>query len=99
VQGYCLDVGCGKHNRFINEFVGGNGKGIDVYRYEGLTDEQLVEDIPHFPFEDETFDMVCFIVNINHAPKSLRDIELGDAIPPSARGKAIYVDQRIPQEN
>ena len=79
VQGFCLDVGCCKHNRFINEFVGGNGKGIDVYPYEGLTEEQLVEDISHFPFEDETFDTVTFIANINHVPKSLRDIELGEA--------------------
>ena len=45
VMGYCLDVGCGRHNRFINEYPGGNGKGVDVFPYEGLTDEHVVEDL------------------------------------------------------
>ncbi len=31
VQGYCLDVGCGRHNRFVTEHLGGNGVGIDVF--------------------------------------------------------------------
>ena len=79
VRGYCLDVGCGKHNRFIKEFLGGGGKGIDVYPYAGLTEENLVEDISHFPFSDGTFDSVTFIANINHVPESLRDVELGEA--------------------
>ncbi len=26
VIGYCLDVDCGRNNRFINEFLAGNGK-------------------------------------------------------------------------
>ena len=36
VEGFCLDVGCGYHNRFIKEFLDGHGIGIDVYQYEGL---------------------------------------------------------------
>jgi len=79
VRGYCLDVGCGKHNRFIAEFLGGNGKGIDVFPYEGLTEEHIVEDISHFPFENETFETVTFIANINHIPEPFRDIELSEA--------------------
>jgi SAM-dependent methyltransferase len=79
VLGYCLDVGCGKNNRFIQRFLNGNGKGIDVFRYEGLTEEHLVEDITQFPFADCTFDTVTFIANLNHVSKSKRDIELSEA--------------------
>jgi len=56
--GFCLDVGCGKGNRFINEFLHGNGRGIDVFKYEGLTDEHIVDDITHFPFDDENFETI-----------------------------------------
>lgn len=79
VRGCCLDVGCGKHNRFVTEFLGGNGRGIDVYPYEGLTEDQVVEDVSRFPFEDASFDSVTFIANINHIPASMRDVELGEA--------------------
>jgi len=79
VIGYCLDVGCGKNNRFINEFCGGRGKGIDVYSYEGLLDENIVSDMSRFPFRDASFDSVTFIANLNHVPRSLRDIELKEA--------------------
>ena len=79
VRGYCLDVGCGRHNRFIREFVNGNGRGIDVFAYEGLSRDHLVEDITRFPFPDGIFDSVTFIANLNHIPKSYRDIELGEA--------------------
>lgn len=79
VIGYCLDVGCGRNNRFIVEYLKGNGKGIDVYPYEGLSEENIVEDISHFPFDTCTFDSVTFIANLNHVPKSLRDIELAEA--------------------
>jgi len=79
VRGYCLDVGCGRYNRFITEFLGGNGEGIDCFRYEGLSEENIVEDLSHFPFEDNSFDTVTFIANINHIPKHLRDTELAEA--------------------
>ena len=79
VVGRCLDVGCGRHNRFVREYLGGNGRGIDVYPYEGLAPEELVEDMRRFPFEDSTFDSVSFIANLNHVPESLRDVELGEA--------------------
>jgi SAM-dependent methyltransferase len=79
VQGYCLDVGCGKHNRFITGFLNGHGKGIDVFPYEGLTEENVVEDITRFPFSGAHFDTVTFIANLNHVPRSLRDVELSEA--------------------
>ena len=79
VRGHCLDVGCGRHNRFINEFLGGNGIGIDVYSYEGLDERQVLDDITRFPFPDGAFDTVTFIACINHVPASLRDIELAEA--------------------
>ncbi|MBN1846555.1 MAG: class I SAM-dependent methyltransferase [Sedimentisphaerales bacterium] len=79
VQGRCLDVGCGPGNRFIRETLAAPGQGIDVYPYEGLTAEQLVEDIRHFPCPDESFDSVTFIANMNHVPEPLRDRELSEA--------------------
>jgi SAM-dependent methyltransferase len=79
VKGYCLDVGCGFDNRFVKEYLNGNGRGIDVFPYEGLTAENIVSDLSHFPFSDEAFDSVTFIANINHAPKSQRDAELSEA--------------------
>lgn len=79
VAGYCLDVGCGRNNRFINEYLGGHGRGVDVFRYEGLTDDNLVEDLSRFPFPDSTFYSVTFIANINHIPESHRDQELAEA--------------------
>lgn len=79
IQGYCLDIGCGYYNRFVNEYLGGNGRGIDVFQYEGLVEDQIVEDMSHFPFDDSTFDSVTFIANINHVPESMRDRELAEA--------------------
>jgi len=79
VQGYCLDIGCSRHNRFINEYLGGNGRGVDVFPYEGLTKEHLLEDLTQLPFENESFDSVTFIANINHCPRSQRDRELAEA--------------------
>ena len=79
VIGYCLDVGCGKHNRFVMEFLDGKGKGIDMYPYEGLTEEHLVDDLSVLPFEDESFESITFIANLCHIPESIRDQELGEA--------------------
>lgn len=79
VGGYCLDVGCGRHNRFVAERLGGKGVGIDVFRYEGLTEDQIVEDMTRLPFPDASFDSVTFLANLNHVPESIRDAELADA--------------------
>lgn len=79
VIGYCLDIGCGRHNRFINEYLDRNGKGIDIFPYDGLTEENIVPNITHFPFDDATFDSATFIANINHIPKSKRNLEMREA--------------------
>ena len=79
VIGYCLDVGCGPHNRFVTDVLGGNGRGIDVFPYDGLTDEQVVRDMTRFPFDDAAFDSVTFIANLNHVPRPQRDAELAEA--------------------
>ena len=79
VTGYCLDVGCGRQNYFIKQVLRGKGKGIDVFPYEGLEAENIVQDITHFPFDDGMFTNVTFIANINHVPKPKRDIELKEA--------------------
>jgi SAM-dependent methyltransferase len=79
VIGHCLDVGCGRHNRFINQYLDGHGKGIDIFPYDGLTEENIVKDITHFPFRDEDFTTVTFIANINHIPEKDRDQELSEA--------------------
>lgn len=79
VEGFCLDVGCGYHNRFVKEFLDGNGVGVDVYKYEGLDDDNIVEDMTKLPFDNESFDTATFIANINHIPEQDRDAELDEA--------------------
>lgn len=79
ILGYCLDIGCGPNNRFIKEFVNNNGIGIDVFPYEGLTDENIVLDMTQIPYDNEIFDSVTFLANINHIPKDKRDNELAEA--------------------
>jgi SAM-dependent methyltransferase len=96
VTGYCLDVGCGYGNRFIREYLNGNGKGIDVFAYEGLTEENVVPDLSHFPFADETFDSVTFIANINHAPENQRDAELKEAWRVLKPGGNIILTMALP---
>jgi ubiquinone/menaquinone biosynthesis C-methylase UbiE len=76
--GYCLDIGCGS-NRFVKEYMRGNGIGIDVYKHEGLIDENVIKDLTKLPFNSQTFDSITFIANISHVPKEIRDAELGEA--------------------
>lgn len=96
VTGYCLDVGCGYGNRFIKEYLNGNGKGIDLFPYEGLTEENVVPDLTHFPFSGETFDSVTFIANINHAPMDQRDAELAEAWRVLKPGGNIILTMALP---
>jgi SAM-dependent methyltransferase len=79
VQGFCLDMGCGRNNRFIREFLGGHGVGIDVYLYEGLTEENMMADMTNLPWGEGRFDTVTFIANINHIPSSIRQAEIAEA--------------------
>jgi len=96
VTGYCLDVGCGRHNRFVSEYLNGNGRGVDVFPYEGLTEDNVVLDLTHFPFEDESFETVTFIANLNHCPRSQRDIELAEAFRVLKPGGRIVVTMGSP---
>jgi SAM-dependent methyltransferase len=96
VRGNCLDIGCGYHNRFVNEFLGGNGVGIDVYAYEGLTSDNIVESLLHLPFDDCVFGCVTFIANLNHCPKSERDAELKEAFRVLTPGGRIVVTMGQP---
>jgi SAM-dependent methyltransferase len=79
IRGYCLDVGCGRNNIFIKKNLKGNGNGIDIFPYDGLGKENLIDNISRFPFENETFDSISFIACINHIPEQFRDIELQEA--------------------
>lgn len=79
VRGDCLDVGCGRHNLFVRQFLRGAGRGIDVYPYEGLDDSHLIDSSGRFPFEEASFDSVTFIASLNHVPRSKRDLELSEA--------------------
>lgn len=95
VSGYCLDVGCGSNN-FIKIFRNNNGKGIDVFLYEGLNKENIVDDLTHFPFSDETFDSVTFIANVNHIPKPERQKEINEAYRVLKKGGNIIITMGNP---
>ncbi len=93
---YCLDVGCGRDNRFIKEFLGGRGKGMDVYYYDGLTEENILKDPTNFPFSSHEFDSVTFIANINHIPEHLRLLELKEAFRVLKNGGNIIITMGNP---
>ena len=96
VYGRCLDVGCGRNNRFIKEFVNNNGVGIDVFEYEGLNKKNIVKDMTNLPFKDESFDTVTLIANINHIPRSIRRKELTDIYRVTKNGDQIIVTMGNP---
>ena len=96
VTGRCLDIGCGYGNRFVTEYLGGNGVGIDVYPYAGLTPEQIVEDMTRLPYVDASFDTVTFIANLNHVPEPQRDPELAEAYRVLRAGGNIIVTMGVP---
>lgn len=79
VVGFCLDVGCGRGNRLIHDYLDGRGEGIDVFPYEGLAPQNVFSDLSRFPYGDGSFDSVTFIANLNHVPRSQRDAELAEA--------------------
>ena len=96
VRGRCLDVGCGRHNRFVTRHLAGRGVGIDVFPYEGLGPENLVTDPARLPFEDGSFGTVTFIANLNHVPCSSRDAELAEAFRCLEPGGRIVVTMGNP---
>lgn len=96
VRGRCLDVGCGRHNRFVTRHLGGAGVGVDVFPYEGLGPENLVSDPTRLPFESASFGTVTFIANLNHVPRSKRDAELAEAFRCLQPGGRIVVTMGNP---
>lgn len=78
VRGRALDVGCGRHDILVREFLDGHGIGIDVFLYDGLEPEQLVEDMSRLPFDDASFDTVTLVATLNHVPERDRDAELAE---------------------
>jgi SAM-dependent methyltransferase len=78
VRGLTLDVGCGRHDIFVREFLDGQGIGIDVFAYDGLGPHQIVEDMHRLPFDDASFDTVTIIATLNHVPERDRDPELAE---------------------
>jgi len=96
VKGKCLDIGCGRNNRFIKEFVNNNGVGIDVFEYEGLSKKNIVKDMTKLPFKDESFDTVTLIANINHIPKSIRKRELKEIHRITKKGGRLIVTMGNP---
>ncbi|MBI4238671.1 MAG: class I SAM-dependent methyltransferase [Deltaproteobacteria bacterium] len=96
VHGLCLDIGCGEHNLFIRNFLGGHGQGFDVFAYEGLAQNELVTNLDHFPCADSTFDTVTLIACLNHIPVSARARELGEAYRCLKAGGRIVVTMGVP---
>jgi SAM-dependent methyltransferase len=92
----CLDIGCGRYNRFITQYMGGSGEGVDCYPYEGLTERNLVKDLSKLPFKNESFNAVTFIACLNHCPKNKRVAELDEAYRVLVRGGKIIVTMGIP---
>jgi SAM-dependent methyltransferase len=95
-RGWTLDVGCGRDNRFIAHFLRGRGRGIDLFAYDGLTEENLVPDLTELPFPDAIFDTVTFIANLAHCPEQDRDKELADAFRVTKPGGRIIVTMGHP---
>jgi SAM-dependent methyltransferase len=78
-RGLTLDIGCGRGNVFISQFLNGNGMGIDIYPYQGLSKENLVSTFLPFPSDSGRYSSVTFIACLNHCPRSQRDAELHEA--------------------
>ena len=95
-RGHTLDIGCGRHNRFVVQVLRGRGRGIDLFAYDGLTAENLVPDLTRLPFPDACFDTVTFIANLNHCPEPDRDKELSEAFRVLRPGGRIIITMGHP---
>ncbi len=73
-KGKTLDVGCGPDNVFIGNFYK-NGIGVDFFKFQGLEESQIIHNPKQFPFENESFDTITLIANINHIPMSVLEDE------------------------
>lgn len=80
VRGYCLDMGCGPANEFVNDYLDGDGDGIQQPR----SHQAEAGSHPVLDFGDCTFETVTLIANINRMPGTLRDAQLAEAIAASS---------------
>ncbi len=96
VTGKCLDLGCGRNNTFIKEFLHNQGIGLDVFPYSGLKKQNLVKDFTKLPFTKESFQTVTFIACLNHAPYHKRDKELKEAYRCLKKGGRVVVTMGNP---
>lgn len=96
VRGFTLDVGCGPRNRLIEEYLNGDGIGIDVFQYEGLREEQIFPDLTRFPFEDDSFDSVTLVATIHHIPRPKRDVELAEVHRVLKPGGRVILTMAVP---
>ncbi|MDX5893190.1 class I SAM-dependent methyltransferase [Rubrobacter radiotolerans] len=95
--GYTLDIGCGPKNRLVNEYLGGNGFGIDVFDYDGsLGPDQVFEDLTSFPFRDASFDSATLVATLHHIPRSQRDAELKEVYRVIRPGGNVVLTQALP---
>ncbi len=99
VIGYALDLGCGPHELFVREYLGGHGLGVDVHPFEGLKEEQVIEDPTRLPFEDGSFDSVTLIATLHHIPRSKRDTELAEIFRVLRPGGNLIVTKTVPLAN
>lgn len=99
VVGYTLDLGCGPHEVFVREYLGGHGLGIDVHPFEGLQEAQVVEDPTCLPFDDGTFDSATLIATMHHIPPSKRDAELAEILRVLRPGGNLVVTKTVPLAN
>lgn len=75
--GKVLDIGCGKDNLFIrNWVVDPSSTGIDVFSYDGV--EQVHQDMTNLPYPDGSFDTVTLIAVGGHIPQSVRVSEFAE---------------------
>lgn len=76
-KGRVLDIGCGRGNLFIRNWIENpESVGINVYSYEGV--QQVHSDMTTLPFPDRSFDTVTLIAVGGHIPKRVRVGEFGE---------------------
>jgi len=76
-RGKVLDIGCGKDNLFIKNWVADSSSaGIDVYSYDGV--EQVHQDMTHLPYDTGSFDTVTLIAVGGHIPQNIRVAEFAE---------------------
>lgn len=75
--GRVLDIGCGRDNLFIkNWVVEPDSVGIDVFPYDGV--EQVQQDMTNLPYENDSFDTVTLIAVGGHIPQNVRVEEFAE---------------------